>query len=159
MSALVRFRSFFLPASIGLLLVVAGGWYSLVWLPTQHKYLDDRNFRLLKTLSEQIRSSIDTFDKMMDNASDSGVKNNRMLKSYLQNVASQLRTLEADEETLFTKDDYGDPPKMAVRADEGTHFLYLAFSRGLTKYAVQTDLDKMIAKLLPPAERSPFDVV
>ena len=159
MSALVRFRSFFLPASIGLLLVVAGGWYSLAWLPTQHKYLDDRNFRLLKTLGEQIGSSIDTFDKMMDNASDSGVKNNKMLESYLQNVAPQLKTLQPDEETQLIKGEYGDPPKMAVRADEGTHFLYLAFSRASTKYAVQTDLDKLIAKLLPPAERSPFDVV
>jgi hypothetical protein len=159
MPRLARFRSFFLPASIGLLLVVAGGWYSLVWLPTQHKYLDDRNFRLLETLSEQIRSSIDNFDKMMDNASDSGVKNKKLLDSYLRNVAPQLRVVEHDEETQVIRGDYGDPPKMAVRADEGTHFLYLAFSRGSTKYAVQTDLDRMIVKLLPPAERSPFDVV
>lgn len=44
MKTLVRFRSFFLPASIGLLLVVAAGLCNLVWLPSEHRYLDDRNF-------------------------------------------------------------------------------------------------------------------
>ncbi len=74
MPTLVRLRSLFLPASIGLLVLVAAGWYNLVWLPSEHKYLDDRNFRLLSTLSEEISSSINNFDKMMDNASRSGIK-------------------------------------------------------------------------------------
>src|ERR1700687_4931624 len=80
MKTIVRLRSFFLPASIGLLLVVAAGFYNLVWLPSEHRYLDDRNFRLLTTLSEQISASINNFDKMMDNASDSGITDGEMIK-------------------------------------------------------------------------------
>jgi hypothetical protein len=160
MPTLVRLRSLFLPASIGLLVLVAAGWYNLVWLPSEHKYLDDRNFRLLSTLSEEITTSINNFDKMMDNASQSGI-NGKMLESYLLKVAPQLMPLEESEVREVIRGDYGDPPKIAVRADEGTHFLYLAFQRKprTAKYAVRTDLDKLIRKLLPPDNRCLFDVV
>ena len=160
MPTLVRLRSLFLPASIGLLVLVAAGWYNLVWLPSEHKYLDDRNFRLLSTLSEEISSSINNFDKMMDNASRSGI-NGKTLESYLLKVAPQLMPIEESEVREVIRGDYGDPPRIAVRADEGTHFLYLAFQRNpkSAKYAVRTDLDELIRKLLPPDNRSPFDVV
>jgi hypothetical protein len=160
MPTLVKLRSLFLPVSIGLLIVVAAGWYNLVWLPSEHKYLDDRNFRLLSTLSEEISTSINNYDKMLDNASDSGI-NEKMLESYLLKVAPQLKPLEESDVREVIGSDYGDPPKIAVRADEGTHFLYLAFQRRpeAPKYAVRTDLDKLIRKLLPPDNRSPFDVV
>jgi hypothetical protein len=134
--------------------------------------LDDRNFRLLSTLGEEISTSINTFDKMMDNASDSGVTgikndtdsdNDADLKLYLEQVAPRLESLDSEDREVLGKD-YGDPPNIAVRADEGTHFLYFAFKRKrdgepLTKYAVRTDLDKLIRGLLPPANRNPFDVV
>jgi hypothetical protein len=71
MSKLARLRGLFLPAAIGLTLAVMAGWYYLVWLPLENRFLDDRNFRLLTTFCEQICSSINNFDKMMDNASDS----------------------------------------------------------------------------------------
>src|ERR1700731_3975660 len=108
MKTLVRLRSFFLPASIGLLLVVAAGFYNLVWLPSEHRYLDDRNFRLLTTLSEQISASINNFDKMMDNASDSGISD-AMLESYLNKVAPQLKRLDKEDGKVLG-DAYGDPP-------------------------------------------------
>jgi hypothetical protein len=160
MKTLARFRSFFLPASIGLLLVVAAGLYNLVWLPSEHRYLDDRNFRLLTTLSEQISASINNFDKMMDNASDSGITDD-MLESYFKKVAPQLERLDSEDRKVIGDDDYGDPPNIGVRADEGTHFLYFAFVRAQnkTKYAVRTDLDKLIRKVLPPDNRNPFDIV
>jgi hypothetical protein len=159
MKTLVGLRSFFLPASIGLLLLVAAGMYNLVWLPSEHRYLDNRNFRLLTTLSEQISASVNNFDKMMDNASDSGITDD-MLGSYLKTVAPQLESLDAEDRSIV-HDDYGDPPNIAVRADEGTHFLYFAFQRAQnhTKYAVRTDLDKLIRRVLPPDNRNPFDVV
>ena len=159
MKTLVRLRSFFLPASIGLLLVVAAGLYNLVWLPSEHRYLDDRNFRLLTTLSEQISTSINNFDKMMDNASDSGISD-AMLESYLSKVAPQLKRLDHEDGKVLG-DAYGDPPNIVIQADEGTHFLYLAFRREKknTNYAVRTDLDKLIRDVLPPDNRNPFDVV
>src|SRR3954447_16796204 len=56
MSQLVRLRSLFVPASIVLFLLFAAGWYTLFWLPSESRYLDDRNFRVLHMLSDQIRS-------------------------------------------------------------------------------------------------------
>jgi hypothetical protein len=172
MPTLTKLRSLFLPVIIGLFVVLAAGWYNLVLLPSEHKYLDDRNFRLLSTLGEEISTSINTFDKMLDNASDSGVTgikndtdgdNDADLKLYLKQVAPRLESLDSEDREVLGKD-YGDPPNIAVRADEGTHFLYFAFRRKrdggpLTKYAVRTDLDKLIRGLLPPANRNPYDVV
>ncbi len=166
----VRLRRLFVPASIGLILVVAVGWYNFLWLPSEHRYLDDRNFRVLKNLSEQIRLGINNFDKMMDNAADFGITRDK-LQDYLSNVAPQLEKPENEEtESIIGKDDYGDPPRIAVVADEGTHFLYMAFKRTVqtstastkgkrVQYAIRTDLDKLIGKVLPPANRNPFNIV
>jgi hypothetical protein len=161
MIKLGRFRSLFLPAAIGLTLLVVAGWYYLVWLPAERRYLDGRNFRLLTTLSEQISDSINNFDKMMDNVSDSHISVSRdMLKHYFEQVAPQLKTVESEDHEVIGGD-YGDPPHIAVRADEGTHFLYLAFQStpGKIQHALRTDLNKLIHNLLPPANRAPFDVI
>jgi hypothetical protein len=95
MSTLVRLRSFIVPASLALILALAAGWYHFFWLPSEHRYLDDRNFRVLKTLSDQIRLSINNFDRMLDDAADSGITGT--LKDYLSNVAPQLETPEYGE--------------------------------------------------------------
>jgi hypothetical protein len=163
MSKLARLRGLFLPAIIGLTFSLMAGWYYLVWLPAESKYLDDRNFRLLTTLGEQISASINNFDKMMDNASDSGVTNqDHMLEDYLKQVAPELKVVEIEDMKVIGKD-YNDPPNIAVRGDEGTHFLYFAFQRtskeATAKYAVRTDLDNLIRDFLPPADRNPFDVM
>jgi hypothetical protein len=152
----VRLRRFFVPASIGLILVVAVGWYDFLWLPSEHRYLDDRNFRVLKTLSVQIRASIDNFDKMLDNAADSGITNST-LEDYLSSVVPQLEKPKDEESKPIIGSDYSDPPRIAVAADEGTHFLYLAFQRKQVKYPVRTDLNKLIGKLLPPD--NPFNIL
>jgi hypothetical protein len=171
MPTLVKMRSLFLPVSIGLFVVLAAGLYNFAWLPSQHKYLDNRNFRLLSTLGDQISTSINTFDKMLDNAADSGVPGNDTAKDsdtdtnlnfYLKQVAPRLESMDEEDQKILG-DDYGDPPNIAVRADEGTHFLYFAFKRTRDnkpkKYAVRTDLDKLIRGLLPPLNRNPFDVL
>jgi hypothetical protein len=168
MSKLARFRSFFPPAIIGLALAVVAGLYYFAWLPSQQRYLDDRNFRLLTTLGEQISASINNFDKVLDHASDSGITG-KTLAEYLKIVAPQLSTFEDSPDKQVIGGDYGDPPKMTVMANEGTHFLYLAFQRNWdktetkakaeTNYAVGTDLDKLIRELVSPANRNPFDVV
>src|SRR6266403_5781716 len=165
MPTLVKIRSLFLPVSIGLFVVLAAGLYNFAWLPSQHKYLDNRNFRLLSTLGDQISTSINTFDKMLDNAADSGVPGNDSAKGsdtdtdtnlnfYLKQVAPRLESMDEEDQKILG-DDYGDPPNIAVRADEGTHFLYFGFLRAQnkTKYAVRTDLDKLIGNVLPPDNR------
>jgi len=113
MPTLARLRSLLVPASIGLALVVAAGWYYSFWLPSRHRYLDDRNFRVLKTLGEQVRLSIDGFDKILDHAADSGIAR-ESLNDYLHNVAPQLDSPEEKESESVIRNDYGDPPKVAV---------------------------------------------
>ncbi len=76
MSIFVRLRRFIIPAVIGLLLLVAIAFYNLSVLPGERSYLDERNFRALKTLSNQIFQSINTFDKMVDNATAAGLNGN-----------------------------------------------------------------------------------
>jgi hypothetical protein len=160
MSTLLRLRSLLIPAGIGLILMVAALSYNLFWLPSQHRYFDDRNFRVLKTLSEQIRLNFNVFDKMMDNAAASGITSGSSLQAYLKNVAPQLQQPKERESKSVVGEDFGDPPRLAVSSDEGTHFLYLAFAQDNGPgYSIRTDLDKLIDKLLPPARRCPFDAV
>ena len=73
---------------------------------------------------------------------------------------------DKSETRHIINEDYDDPPKIAIQADEGTHALYLAFShdqdeqgKETAKYVIKTDLDKLINGLLGPASLSPFDVV
>src|SRR5664279_1183388 len=154
----------------------------MYWVPSRQRLLDDRGFRYLKTLSDQIRLSLNTYDKMMDNAVNSGVVvpsedkksldaavTQTNLKKFLKNVAPQLTLADDAEITHLIGTDYDDPPKIAIRADEGTHFLYFAFSHdlddfGITgqkqmNFAVRADFDQSINRLLGAPSLSPFDVV
>jgi hypothetical protein len=150
--------------------------YYLYWVPNRQRHLDDRGFRYLKTLSDQVRLTINTYDKMLDNAVDSGGVTTKSgavkeanLKQYLDLVSPELVVPDKGETEHVIGEDYDDPPKIAVKADEGTHFLYLAFSHSETeegkstpvkaKLVVRTDLDKLINGLLGPPDLSPFDVV
>src|SRR5260370_27671431 len=106
----VRLRGFFVPASVGLILIVAVGWYNLFWLPSKHRYLDDRNFRVLRTLSEQIRLGINNFDKMMDNAADAGIGGDQ-IQEELPNIAPQIeKTEEQKKSTNNVKKNHRAPP-------------------------------------------------
>src|SRR5215469_13975590 len=159
MSLLVRLRALLIPGCIAFTLLVAVLAYNLFLLPAQRRYFDDCNLRILKTLADQIRLSINAYDKMMDNAESSGVTSTT-LPAYLASVAPLLEKAEEDESAAVVGDDYGDPPKMAVAADEGTHFLYLAFRHGRsTRYTIRTDFEKLVDRLSPPAFRCPFDAI
>jgi hypothetical protein len=95
----------------------------------------------------------------MDNAGDSGIGRDGDLNRYLASVAPDLKVPDKKESDPVIGKDYSDPPKIAVTADEGTHFLYMAFGQWSSGYAIQTDLDKLIDKLFPTVDRNPFDVV
>ena len=82
MSRLVRLRGLIVPASIVVLLVTAGAWFKLSWVPANRRDLDDRNFRVLNTLSEQLSHAINSFDKIIDNAAGSGVGKDGDLNRY-----------------------------------------------------------------------------
>lgn len=172
--SLSGFGRYVVPLVIVSVLFVAFAYYYFYWVPDRQRHLDDRGFRYLKTLSDQIRLTLNTYDKMLDNAVDSrgvtgsnGVDNEK-LDWYLKLVAPQLIRAEPGEVANVINQDYGDPPKLAVASDEGTHFLYLAFLRSPddspskekpAQLAVRTDLDKLINGLLGPPDLSPFDVM
>ena len=157
-------RNLFVPIIIVSVLFVAFGAFYLYWVPNRQRHLDDRSFRYLNTLSDQIRLTINTFDKMLDNAVDADISA-AVLPRYLRHVAPQLKVPDLGEAMHAVGGDCGDPPKIAVETDEGTHLLYLAFQRvpkagrDSTGYVVQTDLDKLINGLLGPSNLNPFDVV
>jgi hypothetical protein len=159
MRKLAQFRNLLIPAAVGLTLAIAAGWYYFGWLPSQQRYLDERNFRLLTTLSGQIGTAVNTFDKMMDNAWDA-----RFDEEHLYQVVHSLeRVKKEDIDPDEIRDQYHDPPRIMVRADEGTHYLYFAYKRGdrrqSKKYTLRTDLEKLILGFLPPSGRNPFDVI
>jgi hypothetical protein len=152
-------RALLIPECIAFILLIAVLAYNFYFLPTQRRYFDDCNLRILKALTDQIRLSINAYDKMIDNAESSGVTGTA-LPAYLASVAPQLVKAEEDESRAVVGDDYGDPPKIAVASDEGTHFLYLAFKHGRsTRYTIRTDFEKLVDKLSPPASRCPFDAI
>lgn len=157
-------RNLFVPVIIVSVLFVAFGAFYLYWVPNRQRHLDDRGFRYLNTLSEQIRLTINNYDKMLDNAVDADITSD-ILPMYLNHVAPQLTVSGPSEAKRAVGNDWDDPPKIAVEADEGTHFLYLAFQRvaksggSPTTYVVQTDLDKLINDLLGSPNLNPFDVV
>jgi hypothetical protein len=151
-------------------LAIAFVGYYRYWVPNRQRHLDDRGFRYLKTVSVQVRLTINSFDKMMDYAVSSGVHSDEDLRLYLGNLAPQLVVVTNRDETRhIIGGDYDDPPKIAVKADEGTHYLYLAFGhfQELKKggqgdpnnHVIRTDMDKLIDGLLGPPDLSPFDVV
>ena len=159
MRKLAQFRNLIIPAAVGLTLAIAAGWYYFGWLPSQQRYLDERNFRLLTTLSGQIGAAINTFDKMMDNAWEAGFDG-----EHVHQIAQSLELVkEEDIDPDEIRDQYHDPPRIMVRADEGTHYLYFAYKRGdrqqSKKYTLRTDLEKLIRGLMPPSGRNPFDVM
>ena len=166
MSKLIWLRSLIVPIIALSILAIAFFSYFQYWVPNRQRHLDDRGFRSLKALSDQIRLTINGYDKMMDYALDSGIESEDDLKRYLSNVAPQLTVPDKSETRHIINEDYDDPPKIAIQADEGTHALYLAFShdqdeqgKETAKYVIKTDLDKLINGLLGPASLSPFDVV
>jgi hypothetical protein len=171
-------RGLVVPLIVLFILFVAFVGYYRYWVPSRQRLLDDRGFRYLKTLSDQIRLTANTYDKMLDYAVRSGIieknfdRTQDNLGAFLRNVAPQLVLTEvSDANQLFGKgkDGYADPPKIAIQADEGTHFLYFAFRYPLEDksiawgktldFAVKTDLDQQINGLLGAPDLSPFDVV
>src|SRR6185295_11086076 len=56
---------------VALVAMVALVWFNAVRIPAQEQYLNERNLRLLRTISAQIKSKVDNFDQAIDNALDS----------------------------------------------------------------------------------------
>src|SRR2546427_1313280 len=156
-------RLLFLPVSIGLIALLAAGWYNFIWLPAQLHDLDARNFRLLKTMGEQIKASVDNFDKMLDNAAAFGVKGGDGLRAFFKDLNLDMEGSPAEAKSVLAAADYDDPPRVMIRSDEGTHFLYLGYSkaqnRTQVRYDARMDVSKLISRVVSAAQQSAFDLL
>src|SRR5271169_4573078 len=107
------------PVGVLSILFAAFALYYLYWVPSRQRLLDDRGFRYLKTLSDQIRLSFNTYDRMMDNAAASGVivpaesgkvlneeVTRKNLEKFLKNVAPHLVLADQAELTHVIGNDY-----------------------------------------------------
>ena len=139
----VRLRAVLLPLGVAFLSIAALGWYGLVRIPAQERYLNERNLRILRTRGAQLKAKVDNFDRAIDHA----------LESYhAENVRSdQLREWLDEYVRLFSKGDLeirkaatsrrpagrstniedvlmdkaGDPPVVKIQRDEGKSYLYI----------------------------------
>src|SRR5262245_37264720 len=79
--------------------IAAVAWYDLVKIPAQQRYITDRNLRLLKTKSAQIKSKVDNFGVSIDNAlhfypkSHDSAKYTEELQRYMRKFASSVEIL------------------------------------------------------------------
>jgi len=64
----VRLRAVQLPLGVAVLSIAALGWYGLVRIPAQERYLNERNLRIPRTRGAQLKAKVDNFDRAIDHA-------------------------------------------------------------------------------------------
>jgi hypothetical protein len=153
-------RRLFIPLAIGLVVVIGVSLYGFGWVPSQERYFDSRNLRLLETMGAQIKDAIETFDSVFDHASDEGLSGNE-LKPYFEAQVPNLKNVATDEQQFQDMCKFAsDPPRFKIERDEGTNYLYLTFKRVPhleNPIVTKTDLNALISHSLPA--QSPFDAV
>jgi hypothetical protein len=139
----IRIGAVLLPLCVALIPIGVLLWYGLVRIPTQEAYLNERNLRLLTTLSGGIKAKIDSFDGAIDHAVrsyGSDVSKERF-QDGLQLFAPELEVLqkrglkkstsaaaEADAESAIDEEmvkSAADPPRVRIERDEGRYYMYL----------------------------------
>jgi hypothetical protein len=144
-----------MPLGVAIASVAALAWYGLVQIPAQQRYVKERDFRILRTLSAQIKTKVDNFDRSFDHAAESfgqsgqptNYANRRVQDAFtgyvhlaatdleVQRVSAEL-TASAPNPTNQEKRkpqdiedlmfaEASDPPRVKIQRDEGTNYLYL----------------------------------
>ena len=159
----IQLRAVLIPVGVAVFSIAALAWYGFVYIPSQQRYLNERNIRLLRTLGAQIRSKVNNFDQAMDHAVESfSVKGKPIdprkdkdrdeLREYVKGFAPELDVLEkAEEVEMLEKASasagpdkggkpfslFDDPPRVKIVNDEGTHFLYLFYERAFRPDSIE----------------------
>jgi len=105
----IQLRAVLIPVGVAVFSIAALAWYGFVYIPSQQRYLNERNIRLLRTLGAQIRSKVNNFDQAMDHAVESfSIKGKPIdpekdqdrdeLREYVKGFAPELDVLEKAEE-------------------------------------------------------------
>jgi len=155
-------RALLLPLGVAVVAIAGLGWYGFLWIPAQQRFLNERNFRLLRTLSAQIEAKVNNFDRALDHALDStrgpqdaGHKalppnSNKALAGFIRLFAPELELLpEADTSAAkLALADAGDPPRVVLQRDEGRSYLYVGLQHGRGPMVAKADLTLAIGKFL-----------
>ena len=72
----IQWRAVLLPASVAIGSILVLAWYNFVWIPAQQRYLNERNLRVLRTISAQIKAKVDPIiGKLYDRTGSGGEDN------------------------------------------------------------------------------------
>ena len=52
----IQLRAVLIPVGVAVFSIAALAWYGFVYIPSQQRYLNERNIRLLRILAEQVGS-------------------------------------------------------------------------------------------------------
>src|SRR5205823_795863 len=78
------------------------------------------------------------------------------LRAFFKDLGLDLEGSPDEAKSVLAATDYDDPPKVAIRSDEGTHFLYLGFSKAQdktrVKYDARTDVSKLVSRVVSTLE-------
>jgi len=158
-------RALLLPLGVALLAVAGLGWYNFIWIPAQQRFLNERNFRLLRTLSAQIEGKVNNFDRALDHTFDSignaaQSDDSSKLGQFIRMFAPEIELLAKPDTSAarLVHDDASDPPRVLLEREEGRSFLYIGLQHGTQPAIVaKADVGTAIGKFLAPGDE--FDAL
>ena len=168
----VRLGTFLVPLAVAIVPATVLIWYAFVHMPAQESYLNERNLRLLMTVSGNIKTKVDNFDNAIDHAVESFGIDTDPLRAGVHMFAPDLDIVDVRRAQPPAPDgdadiaelalaDAADPPRIRIDRDEGRSYLYLGArveSGKQTAWIVaKTDIDQVVGSFL--SARGEFDAV
>lgn len=160
----VTFRSLYVPLAMLLIAGAAACWYLLIWAPAQRAYLKDRDLRLLSIMSSQIQARVDNLDSILDHAAESNKRGKELQVFFEDQGIDFLGPSKGDDysnclpkagdQCYRPEVDYrlvkraGDPPRVEIKRDEGTDYLYLAFENSSTIILVRARIVDLVVPFM-----------
>src|ERR1700682_871035 len=158
-------RGVLLPLTVAAAGILGLALYDLISIPAQQQYFNERNLRLLRTMSAQIKAKVDNFDQSIDHAIESQKVADlaharpveyREFQEYVKAFAPDLEVLEKEDHSAgadLVRLLPGDPPRVTIQRDEGTNYLYLGYKHYLSpsKSAVvvaRSNIDQVVSAFL-----------
>jgi hypothetical protein len=164
----LRLRAVGPPLVVAAVSVAALVWFDKIWIPAQQQYLNERNLRVLRTISAQIKAKVDNFDQAIDHAIDSFPFEKGdvdLLQKYVRLLSRELEIVTDDPNNpAWKKVTPGDPPNVRIQRDEGRNYLYLGYrhekehrkGRSAVSLIARGDIDQVTARSLT---RKDFDAL
>jgi hypothetical protein len=166
----IRLGAVLVPIGVAIVLISALTWYGFVRVPAREAYLNERNLRLLSTVSGAIKAKIESFDGALDHAVNSfkPTRNKDAVETFRQAVrlfAPDLEIVALDPPRVAHGSDdpnapearllkaAADPPRVLVERDEGRYYLYLGArlqgdGDSVVTIFARSDLEAVLAPLL-----------